>query len=194
MSDKPQIKINKPGHIVVLDQTWHKLFKNNKTFKMTQLEKKLNKLLQEQGKVNTDYEGYKKLKKKMMADIVTSMGDEGPVAEAKKKKKGKYIKDINRKFDHYEELKSTLPSQIEAVNNELLTESMIVCYKELMTSKASSEALKDVIITMKDALKEKVGQREDLEQSMNDLYTYMHDIAGFEVIEALDKHYFGGDK
>lgn len=194
MPDKPHIKINKPGHIVVLDQNWHKLFKDNKTFKMNQLEKKLNKLLKEQGKVNTEYEGYKKLKKSIMEDIVATMGDESSEADAKKQKNSKYIKDINRKFDQFEELKSVLPSQIEEVNNELLTESMIQCYKKLMTSKEASVQLKQSIITMKEALKEKVGQREDLEQSINELYSYMHDIAGFEVIEALDKHYFGGDK
>ena len=194
MSDKPKILINKPGHIVVLDQNWHKLFKDNKTFKMNQLEKKLNKLLKEQGKVNTEYEGYKKLKKQIMDDIMSTMGDEGNAADDKKQKNSRYIKEINRKFDRYEELKSELPSQIEDVNRELLTESMIQCYKELMTTKESSEQLQETIRTMKDSLKEKVGQREDLEQSINQLYTYMHDIAGFEVIEALDKHYFGGDK
>ena len=194
MPDKPQINVNKPGHIVVLDQSWHKLFKDNKTFKMNQLEKKLNKLLQEQGKVNTEYEGYKKLKKQIMDEIVSSMGDEGNRANAKNQKNSRYIKEINRKFDRFEELKSVLPSQIEEVNRELLTESMIQCYKKLMTTKEASASLQETITTMKESLKEKVGQREDLEQSINELYTYMHDVAGFEVIEALDKHYFGGDK
>lgn len=194
MPDKPQIHISKPGHIVVLDQSWHKLFKDNKTFKMNQLEKKLNKLLKEQGKVNTEYEGYKKLKKEIMADIVTNMGEEGSEAVAKKQKEAKHVKDINRKFEQFEVLKSQLPSQIEEVNRELLTESMIQCYKKLMTSKTSSEQLQQSITVMKESLKEKVGQREDLEQSINELYTFMHDIAGFEVIEALDKHYFGGEK
>ena len=46
---------------------------------------------------------------------------------------------------------------------------------------------------MKNQLKDMVGQREDIEEEITKLYNYMHDIAGFEVIEALDKHYFGGD-
>lgn len=194
MFDRPIIKIDKPGHIVVLDQSWHKLFEGRKSFRIKQLERKLNKLIQEQGKVNTEYDGYKKLKKKMMDEIVAGMGNENDKTATTNQKNSRYIEDINEKIDFYEEKKSVLPGQIEAVNKELLTESMIHCYKRLMSSKEESAKLNQSIASSKETLKEMVGKREDMEQEINQLYHFMHDIAGLEVIEAMDKHYFGGDK
>ena len=191
MAVKPVIKINKPGHIVVLDQSWHKLFEGNKTIRISQLERKLNKLLKEQGKVNTEYVSYKQLKKQMMDEIVANMGKES--AGNKMQQNSRHIKEINRKFDQYEEKKSQLPAEIESVNNELLTESMIQLYKKMIASKEKDQKVKETIATLKSQLKEKVGEKEDLEQEINELYGYMHDIAGFEVIEQLDKYYFGED-
>lgn len=181
--------MDKPGHIVVLDQSWHQLLKGNKTMRIHALERKLNKLLKEQGKVNTEYDSYKKLKKQMMDEIVANMGDES--SGKKMEQNGRHIKEINRKFDLFEEKKSQLPGQIEAVNKELLTESMIQLYKVMMTSKEKDRKLKTSIATMKEELKLMVGEKEDVEEEINALYGYMHDIAGFEVIEQLDAYYFG---
>lgn len=194
MSDKPKFKIERPGYIVILDQQWHKLFEGRKPFRIIQLERKLNKLLQEQGKVNTEYDAYKKIKKQMMDEIVASMNDSSMNASEQKAKNSRYIKDINRKFEKFEERKSQLPSEIEALNSELLTKSMIFFYKRLMDNKKTSQNLANEIEIMKTSLKEKVGIHEDMEQEVTQLYTFMHDIAGFEAIEALDRHYFGGEK
>lgn len=194
MAERPNIHIDKPGHILVLDKSWHQLFKDKKSFRIKQLEKQLNNLLKEQGKVNTEYDAYKKLKKAMMDEIMATMNDDSSDAANKKASNSRHIKEINKKFDRFEKKKIELPTQIEAVNNDLLTESMIICYKRLMDAKTVQETTAKELAQLKEAIKLKAGEKEDIDQDINNLYTFMHDIAGLEAIEQLDAHYFGGKK
>jgi len=192
MAEKPRIQIEKKGHILVLDQNWHKLMEGHKNRKVQQLEKRLNKLLKEQGKVNTEYEGYKKLKKQMLDEIVVNMDSSDRQVEGKMVQNSRHIKDINKKFDLYEEKKSQLPEAIEAVNSDLLSESMMLMYSELLAAKKEAKSLEVTIKTKKEELKDLVGRKEDQDIAVNDLYGFMHDVAGFEALEQLDR-YYGGD-
>jgi hypothetical protein len=198
MKRKPNIHIEKSGHIVVLDQNWHHLFNKKKPLHIQQLEHKLNKLLKEQGKVNTEYTSYKLLKKKMMSEIVEGMSEafdsKNPEAVSKLNKNQKYIKEINAKTEHYEKRKVDLPEKIEAVNQQLLRDSMIICYERLITNKEIKSKLDQEIKKIHEQVKKLIGEKEDAEGEINQLYTFMHDVAGLDVIEQLDKFYFGGDE
>lgn len=195
---KPKIEINKTGHIVILDQSWHILFKDKKSLRIKQLEKQLNKLLKEQGKVNTEYKGYKALKKKMMTEIVEGMTEafdnKNEEAVSKLKRNQKYIKDINQKFSYFEKKKSELPTEIEEVNKVLLMESMNICYERLVKNKQTKSDVEKEITVLHEKTKSLVGHKQDLEDEIIKLYTYMHDVAGIEVLEQYDQIYFGGKK
>lgn len=57
--------------ILTLDNKWHKLFDQLGTDKrVKKLEDKLNDLLKKQGKANTEIKEIKRLKKKLMQDIM----------------------------------------------------------------------------------------------------------------------------
>lgn len=195
--NRKQIEIEKTGHIVVLDQSWHALFEGKKTPKVVLLENKLNKLLKEQGKVNTEYKAYKVLKKQMMEEIVQGMdaafNKENAQSAAKLKSNQRHIKEINKKFELYEKRKSELPDKIEAVNQELLKESMYLCYDRLVKNKDSKKSLESEIIQLHEKTKNLVGKKEDMDEEIGQLYQFMHDIAGINVIEQFDQMYFGED-
>lgn len=192
-----KIHIEKTGHIVVLDQSWHALFKGKKTPKIAMLEAKLNKLLREQGKVNTDYKAYKILKKQMMEEIVQGMDEafnkENQETAAKLKTNQGHIKEINKKFERYEKKKSELPEKIESVNQELLSESMYRCYERLVKDKKSKELVEKEIETLREQTQKLVVERDEKEEEIEKLYHFMHDIAGLDVMEQFDQIYFGKD-
>ncbi len=193
MAEKPNLKVDRPGHILILDEQWHKLFAGNKPIKIQMLEKKLTKLLKEQGKVNTEYEGYKKLKKQMMDQIVANMNNESHDAVDMKQKNSRYIKDINRKFEHFEKRKSELPAEIDETNSQLLSEGLFVCYKKMLDAKKQSATMDETITRLKSELTKLVGEKEDNDQLIARAYGFMHDVAGFEAIEKLDR-YFSEEK
>ena len=60
--------------IVTLDHKWHQLFTRlEKSHLITEKEKELNELLRRQGKCNTETKSIKKIKKKLMDEIVSLM-------------------------------------------------------------------------------------------------------------------------
>lgn len=195
---RAELQIDKTDHIVVLDQSWHALFEGKKTPKIAMLESRLNKLLKEQGKVNTEYKAYKVLKKQMMEEIVQGMDEafnkDNPEMAQKLQKNEKHIKEINKKFELYEKKKSELPSKIESVNQELLKESMFYCYERLIKNKEALTSLEAEIEVLHQKAKRMVGEKEDMDQEINRLYQFIHDIAGIDVIEQMDRMYFGEDK
>jgi len=197
MRKKPNIVIDKAQHILTIDQSWHQLFDDHKSIKIRNLEKKLNKLLGQQGKANTEYKEYQLLKKKLLAEIVEQM-DAKNREEAKAvklvAKNQKYIDDINKKLKGYEKDKTLLPHDIDTTNKALLEESMFECYEMMIVNKKRKESLEDEIDRMREELLEKVSEKEKLDKEINQLYTFMHDVAGIDVIEQLDKYYFGGEE
>ena len=56
--------------IITLDNSWHQLFEEIKTPEIVSMEEKLNDFLKEQGKLNTDYIEYTRLKKDMLDKIL----------------------------------------------------------------------------------------------------------------------------
>ncbi|MFP4697930.1 MAG: hypothetical protein ACLFMO_04395 [Eubacteriales bacterium] len=194
----PKIKVDKKVPLLVVDSRWHELFPSNKkSNKIIELEKKLNKLVQEQGQLNNDYKEYLKLKKKMMTEIMDKMDDafnnSSKKAHKDLEKNKKYIEEINQKLNKYEKELENLPKEIDKLNKQLLEMSMEVCYKRLKKYKTEVNDLTSHIETLRESLKEKVLQKQEREEDLHKIYTYMHDLLGYEIIEKFDEDY-GGEK
>ena len=68
--------IGKTVPLLVLDQKWHRLFAvHGKTEEIKELEQKLNTLLAEQGRLNNRLKELKKLKGRLLDEIVQGMED-----------------------------------------------------------------------------------------------------------------------
>ncbi|GMQ61308.1 coiled-coil domain-containing protein [Vallitalea maricola] len=196
--EKP-INIEKKVHILTLDNRWHELFKNNrKPKKIVELEKKLNKLLGEQGQLTNDLKEYTLLKKKMMVDIVDNMKeaieDEDDKAIGEMEKSKKYINDIKVKIDKMESRMENMPREIQTTNKELLEYTMQDCYMRMFNTKNELDELNEWIEKVRAELKEKAVRQTEAKEEYDKMYSYMHDLVGYEIIELYDKKYLGGSK
>lgn len=196
-NDQP-IMIDRKVHILTLDSRWHELFKNyKKTKQIADLEKKLNKLMGEQGQLTNDSKEYTLLKKKMMADIVENMKeaieDENNDAINEMNKSKKYINDIKAKLEKIEERIEIVPREIEKVNKELLSYTMQDCYMHMYNAKKELDELEEWIEKTRAELKEKAVSQVEAKEEYDKIYAYMHDLVGYEIIEKYDKKYLGGN-
>ena len=96
MNDKKDFEAALKGKkvpLLVLDQKWHRLFAiHGKTDEISATEKELDELLKLQGKYNNELKNLKKLKSKIMSNIVANMGDDG---DEKRDKDKQLIDEIN---------------------------------------------------------------------------------------------------
>ncbi|MCT4598670.1 MAG: hypothetical protein N4A50_12425 [Vallitalea sp.] len=196
-SEEP-IKINKKVHILTLDSRWHELFKGKKSRKISELEKKLNKLMGEQGQLTNDLKEYSLLKKKLMSDIMDNMKDafeeEDNYAIKEMDKSKKYINDIKSKLEKIEGRIELVPEEIEKINKELLGYSMQDCYMRMFSTKSELDELEQWIEQVRVELKDKVVRKTVLKEEYDKLYSYMHDLVGYEIIEQYDNRYLGAKK
>lgn len=186
--------VGKKIPILTLDNKWHKLFTQSEfTSELKGLEKTLNDLLKRQAKLNSETKEIKKLKKKLMDEVVI-LADEMGDHPTKKQDKDmadhkRLIEECNEKMDAYEEELVELPRQINQVNNQLMLITMDVCYKKLKYSAKELEEIDEWISGIRRELKKKVVRKKEKEAIINRLYAYMHDIFGAEVLELFDMEY-----
>ena len=186
--------IGKKIPILVLDNKWHKVFTQAEySSEIKGMEKEMNNLLKRQGKVNTESKEIKKLKKKLMDEIVV-LADEMGQHPTKKQEKDmadhkRLINDCNEKLEAYEEEMVELPRQINQLNNKMMLVTMEVCYKRIQQNTTELEAIEEWIGNIRRELKKKGIRKQEKEAINRQLYSYMHDIFGADVIELFDMKY-----
>ena len=127
---------NKRIPICTLDQKWHKLFAlKGKTEEIEECEQRLNDLLKHQGQLNNDIKDLKKLKSKLMGNIVENMEgthveNEGRISSKKLDEDKRLIDEINEKLESYEDELLDLPREIGRVNKELMLLTVQYCYEK----------------------------------------------------------------
>lgn len=183
---------NKQIPLLPLDARWHELFPDfRKTGEIKQLEKKLNKLIKKQGQNNNDIKEYKKAKKVLMENIVANMTDgheaDSPLRAIRQDKNQKLLEDLKRKQQEAEELKKVLPGQIETANLELLIACMKVCYSELLENSEEIEEIDVWVQETREELKEQILRKQDMEMRNTQMYKYMHNLLGAQVVEIFDR-------
>lgn len=176
--------------VLILDNKWHKLFKRSGTTpEIEELEKKLTELLKRQGKLNSEIKDIKKVKNELMNNIVSSMDDKNKEAEKKVNDSKRLINEANDKIDSYEDELLELPREIDKVNKELMIQTMALCYETLSENTDEIEKIADWIHNVRIELKKNIIRKQEREFQNADLYTYMHDIFGPDVMEIFDMRY-----
>ncbi|BBF43791.1 hypothetical protein lbkm_2479 [Lachnospiraceae bacterium KM106-2] len=185
--------------ILVLDQRWHELFpEEKKTPAIKKLERQLDDLLKQQGKLVNDIKDMKKLKKKLMIEIVDNMNervDDRETLRQKKQSKSKdLIEEINSKVNNGEDELIQMPFKIKQVNERLLVESMKVCYHDLSHNRKHIDEISVWVEKVRTELKNQLIRKQDMEAVNSSIYSYMHDLLGPEVIDYFDEHIGASDK
>ena len=186
--------IGKKIPILTLDNKWHQLFTQREyTPEIKDMEDELNGLLKRQAKVNEDNREIKKLKKKMMDEIVV-LADElvrypSKKTERKQEECKRILTECNEKLDACEEEMVELPRRINQLNNKLMLATMEICYRRIQKNTEELTEIDNWISNIRRELKKKIIRKQEKEAMIHQLYSYMHDIFGPEVIELFDMQY-----
>ena len=180
--------------VLTLDNKWHQLFtKAEPDRELKRLEKELNNLLKKQGKANTEIKDLKKLKNRLMGEIVhladEATGGKDKNAEKKLEENKKLINECNEKIQEYEDQLIELPREIDSVNKELMIKTMEICYDTLKKNKVEIDETSKWISSVRVELKKRLIRKQEQEQINQDIYTYMHNVFGPDVIDMFDLEY-----
>lgn len=183
---------NKRVPILTLDPRWHALFPDHlKSKKMIRLEKNLNKLIKKQGQTNNDLKDYEKTKKILMENILRNMTDgseqDSPIRSKKQDKNQKLLDELHVKIQEAEELIDQIPDEIKVANQELLMESMRICYETLVNNTEQIENEEAWINKVRAELTEHVLHKQEMEIRNTDTYRFMHDLLGAEIVDIFDR-------
>lgn len=181
--------------ILSLDNKWYQLFTQAQANpRIRRLEEQLNSLIKRQGKLNTEKKDIRKLKRKLMDQIMVTVDelDQGVNQEINDKKidaDKRLVKECNVKLAAYEKELTQLPKQIEEVNTQLMLATMEICYKKIKENTEQIDELTKWIDATRIELKKNVVRKQDRETENRQLYAYMHDIFGADVLEIFDMKY-----
>lgn len=177
--------------LLVLDHQWHKLFtQTGEHEKLHQLEESLNELLRSQSRYNAEIKSLSAYKKKLMNEIVSIMElPDSPEKERKMGENKRMIEEANEKIDSYKEELLELPRKMDEANMELMIATMDICYHKIAQNTKDIEAINQWIAEFRKQLKSRVLLKQKKEIWNDELYSYMHDIFGPDVIEMFDMKY-----
>lgn len=178
--------------VLTLDNRWHQVFdKLDATGEVSKLESKLNDLLKEQGKYNTTYRDVKKLKAKLMKEIIPLANELNADPENKKTEKKlnetkRLIEDCSEKIEDLEDVLHELPSKIQETNLNLMITTMEICYDVIEKNQKDIKEISAWIDMVRVQLKKNLIRKQEREESNKEIYAYMHDIFGAQVMELFD--------
>lgn len=182
--------------ILTLDHKWHQLFtQNNQDSTVMALADELNELLARQGGITNEIKDIRRLKTKLMDEIVSGM-DGITLTEQDMEDHKRLINECNEKIGAYQDELLDIPRDINQVNYQLMLHSMRICYETLERNTGEIAEIAEWISRIRVELKKNVIRKQEKEWINQELYTYMHDIFGPDVIEIFDMQYDpeGGNK
>ena len=187
--------IGKKVPLLVLDQKWHRLFAiHGKTDQIKEIETQLDRYLAEQGQCNNDLEDLKKLKSKLMSNIVQNMDGTTEIADSVSRQKKldddkRMIDEINEKVENLEDRLLELPKLINETNESLMLMSMDYFSEKIITNREESKEIEEWISGIRIELKKNIIKKHNRDINNREIYAYLHDIFGAEVLDLFDIQY-----
>lgn len=175
--------------ILTLDERYNVVMPDkDKTPQIRKLEAKVNAILKKQGKVTNDIKELKKIKQKLMQKIVDDMdGDmEDEARQARMNKVQRLIQESKEKLEDLEDHELEIPRELREANLELLMEFIQLNYGRLNTNREDIQILDKWIAETRVELKKRLLIKQEKELKNNNIYAYMHDLLGPDLIEMFD--------
>ena len=184
--------------LLVLDQKWHRLFAiHGKTDEIRNAETELNNLLARQGKLNSDLKDYKKVKNQLMDEIVQNMeGSDGNASDKEKvrDKDKRMIDELNERIDAGEAGLVELPRAMKQVDENRLILSMEYFYAKIKINTQESKEIEEWINQVRIDLKKNIIKKQNRDINNREIYAYLHDICGPQVLDLFDVEMEASDK
>ena len=182
--------------LLTLDNKWHQLFTQAQTEIPAEVQRgevKLNELIKRQGKLNTESKDIRKVKKKLMTEIMEmadlSGGNPDAATEKKMEDNRRLINECNERLEDYARELRLLPEEIAQINHKLMLITMDICYQKIAENTREIDKIEEWVKYIRIEMKKKLIRKAENEQEVFSLYSYMHDIFGAEVIEIFDLKY-----
>ena len=182
--------------LLTLDNKWHQLFTQAQTEIPAEVQRgevKLNELIKRQGKLNTESKDIRKVKKKLMPEIMEmadlSGGNPDAATEKKMEDNRRLINECNERLEDYARELRRLPEEIAQINHKLMLITMDICYQKIAENTREIDKIEEWVKDIRIEMKKKLIRKAENEQEVFSLYSYMHDIFGAEVIEIFDLKY-----
>jgi hypothetical protein len=198
MSNEQEFKAALKGKkipILVLDQKWHRLFAiHGKPDVVQDLETEINSMIAREGKLNNEQKELQKIKNQLMDSIVKNMdGTTGEAGNAFREKKldedKRLINEVNAKIEANEDELLELPGKIKEANEQLMLESMDYFYEKLRINSEEAKEIEDWITQVRIDLKKNIIRKQNREINNKEMYAYLHDIFGPDVLNLFDLQY-----
>lgn len=190
--DKMIIK-RKKIPVLIKDNAWESLFKENQTEKMKELSNKLEELIIEEREVEKELKETHR-RKKILMNKVLKLSDEAnsnndKVALAKLENTKDRILEVNDKLDELQFRLEMLPKEIHDTNFELLKETVAISYEDITEGRERVGHLDVEIQKLRKILGKMWEEKFTKEKRINDLYLYLHGTLGHEETDKLDKEF-----
>lgn len=179
--------------ILTLDNKWYRLLDDDTRKRLSGTEERLNALLRRQGKLNTETKDIRKLKKKLMDEIM-SMAEQmnqggNSQLEEKLAQHKRLLEECNEKLADYQEELRELPGEIEELNSRLMLATMEYCYSMMQINSEEIEKISEWVKDVRIELKKQLVRKQKMEQKNQQIYSYMHDVFGADVVDLFDMKY-----
>ena len=177
--------------VLTLDNKWYRLLNELEKESVKEWEEQLNTLLKRQGKLNTEVKSIKRLKKKLMNEIVEMADASSQSAENEKKiaDNKRLIEECNEKLKSHQDELLDLPREIERINFKLMLLTMEYCYDTMQENTEAINEVSDWVTQVRIELKKRLIRKQEMEQKNYEIYSYMHDIFGADVVNLFDMKY-----
>ncbi len=181
--------------ILLLDEKWKRLFLTQEMpKKLRDTAQVLEELLARKEGLGAQVKKVKLVKKKLLQEIPSLREQILREGEHSKKQheldeRMRLIEECNEKLDGFEDELLELPREIYQHNYELMMMSMELCYTRLHANSVEIERVDDWLDQVRVELKRQIIRKQEKEVENFDLYSYMHQIFGAEVIDLFDMSY-----
>lgn len=179
--------------ILTLDNKWYRLLDEEARYALSGLETQLNDLLKRQGRLNTETKELRHLKKKLMQEIMSMAAQAEKSGDSKMdrllEQHRDKVEECNRQLAEYQDELLELPREIDRVNNELMLATMEHCYNVMQENTDEILEIEEWVTQVRIDLKKRLVKKQEMERKNHELYSYMHDVFGVEVLELFDMKY-----
>lgn len=179
--------------ILTLDNKWYRLLDDETRARVAGTEEQLNTLLKRQGKLNTEVKDIKKLKKKLMGEIVAIANEaeqsENDESVKKLEQHKNLVEECNERLAEYQDELLELPAEIDKLNFQLMLATMECCYSTMQENTEEIDAIAEWVKEIRIELKKRLVRKQEMEQKNHAIYSYMHDVFGADVVNLFDMKY-----
>ena len=186
--------------ILTQDSKWRQLFSQTEmTPEIEELADELDSLVKRDTEIRSETKKIKTLKKTLLSEIVplrdqaNKSGGNSSI-EKEISERTRLINDCNDKLDSHNDELLDLSKKIYDTDYKLMVETMKACYKTLHENTDYIKGLDEWISQVRVELKKNVIRLQEAETENYNLYSYMHQIFGPEVIDIFDMKYDPGSR